>query len=432
MRLLVIAGLMGFIILEVAMSANNETQKARPVSVMAAKPRRLWDLPGGFPGVKKLSDGAIFVAASTAGHHRISGKMLETFYSHLKRGGGLSERELAQAGVADDINLGRGYWAVQSRDGGATWAEVTNDAMRIFSGSSCGGLVELKDGTLLGNYVFSIYTDQKQELILWRSQDKGKTWSPAEFAQMTGPMQKDPAWGDGRMGGCFYSRMQELPDGSILLFGHAVFAGDRKCRVVAYRSADRGRSFQYYATVAFIDNDSTPLAAGGVNEPEAVQLPGGEMLCFMRTAEYEPLLLARSPDGGRNWSPPEKVGVDGIRPTPVLLQNGVLALSYGRPGVWVVFSTDGGRWWTNKTCIYIWHSLWGEGHLPKTKHYLVPGYHTFERSDCNARICEIAPNRLLVVYSAPKTMENKPIDAQDALSRSSCFVWGVTLDIGLK
>ena len=404
---------------------------AQALDIRIGNPGRVGDKPGGFPNVKKLTDGTILVAASEGGHQPITGESVMRLRSHLKSGGGLSDEELTKAGIPKDINLCRGYWAVRSSDGGKSWSPVTNDVARVFAASSCGTFSELADGTLLANYVFSINTADGQELITWRSNDKGQTWSKARFTPLICPPQRDLAWGEGVIGGCFYSRILDLPDKSLLLFGHTQFEGDRKYRVVVLRSTDQAKSFHYYATVAYEDNSSSTLRPLGFCEPEAVRLKTGEILCFMRTAEYEPLFVSRSTNDARTWSSPQRIGVDGILPTPVLLDNGVLALSYGRPGVWLIFSTDNGRWWTDKRCIWTWNSLWGEGHLPKTRHYSTPGYHTFERSDCNARMTQIAPNKLLLVYNAPIDATSSPnaaaIDYHEGPGQSG--IWGVIINV---
>lgn len=339
-----------------------------PLVVEVGEPRILVARPGGFPALKVLGD-RIVAKASTGEHRRIGGDDLLRFCDHLKHGGGLSAAELAATGIPADMHLGWGHWAIDSTDGGTTWADVGNPLTAAFL-DTCKAL---RDGTSICLYYFSIQPPGREELLIWRSRDAGATWSGPEVAEVIGPRHADTGWDNPYLGGTFYGGIEELSDGSLLLFGHTRFLNDRSGRVVVYRSLDQARSFHYYATVAYARNSSTTLRPLGFNEPGALQLEDGELLCFMRTAEYEPIFVSRSQNEGRTWSPPERVGVDGILPTPVLLRNGVLALSYGRPGVWITFSTDRGQWWTDRKCIWAWHSLWGEGHLPVTPHYTAPG-----------------------------------------------------------
>ena len=42
---------------------------------------------------------------------------------------------------------------------------------------------------------------------------------------------------------------------------------------------------------------------------------------------------------------------DGAYPSLAVLSDGVVVMSYGRPGAMLVFSGDGGRTWTDPTCV---------------------------------------------------------------------------------
>ncbi|MEW6750880.1 MAG: sialidase family protein [Candidatus Latescibacterota bacterium] len=407
------------------------TARARPrgsLRVEVGAPRPLAERPGGFPSARVLG-GWLLVGASTAPHRRIGAPELLRFRDHLRAGGGLSPGELEAAGIPPDIHLGRGHWAIQSADGGDTWTPVADPITATFL-STCH---ELRDGSWVCLYLLSLQPAEGEELLVWRRPHPGASWSGPHAARVTGPRHADTGWDNPYLGGAFYGGLEELEDGSLLLFGHTRFVGDRSSRVVVYRSVDRAESFHYWATVAYEEGPSSPLRPIGFNEPGVVRAADGDLLCFLRTAEYEPICLSRSRNDGRTWSPPERVGVDGILPTPVRLDSGVLALSYGRPGVWVAFSADHGRWWSDRRCLWAWHGLWGQGHLPTTPHYTAPGYATFERSDCNARLCRVGPDRLLAVYGAPPPESGmEPLDAQDAGARAACRIWGVTLSVRLE
>jgi len=58
-----------------------------------------------------------------------------------------------------------------------------------------------------------------------------------------------------------------------------------------------------------------------------------------------------SRDEGRSWSKPERTGVDGAYPSLAVLSDGLVVMSYGRPGAMLAFSADGGRTWTDPTCV---------------------------------------------------------------------------------
>jgi len=60
------------------------------------------------------------------------------------------------------------------------------------------------------------------------------------------------------------------------------------------------------------------------------------------------MYLSRSSDQGVTWSPPEAFTPNGVWPRLLQLENGVLALVSGRPGVQLRFSVDGkGKKWTD-------------------------------------------------------------------------------------
>ncbi|MBA4388094.1 MAG: hypothetical protein C0404_08945 [Verrucomicrobia bacterium] len=112
-------------------------------------------------------------------------------------------------------------------------------------------------------------------------------------------------------------------------------------------STDNGRSFERRGTIA-ADPDGTLQ----MNEPVIAATAEGALVCAIRTDPKPGMLMTSSLDRGRTWSKPAKLHPFGVFPGMVLLGNGVLALSYGRPGVHLKFSPDGcGRGWTEPTTL---------------------------------------------------------------------------------
>ncbi len=157
----------------------------------------------------------------------------------------------------------------------------------------------------------------------------------------------------------------QLRDGSLLASLYGQFKTDRvlvptmpgkwKCfkyRTFVVRSTDRGRTWNYLATVAY-DPD---VGLESFCEPDLLTLPEGDILCFMRTGgsggRFTPLHLSRSKDDGRTWSHPEPVADRGVWPNACRMKNGVLVCTYGRPGNWLMFSLDDGRTWKSPFCFY--------------------------------------------------------------------------------
>jgi hypothetical protein len=154
-------------------------------------------------------------------------------------------------------------------------------------------------------------------------------------------------------------KIVQLPNGDLLAPMYGNFTGDAQYRVMLVRSADGGKSWSYHDTVAYDPNDPNPELFGaycGHCEPSLALLADGRLLCAMRTqgaelaAEYRPIYLSWSDTQGRNWSKPEPTDphLENIWPTLAVLDNGVVACQYGRPGVHVAFSLDNGHTWQDR------------------------------------------------------------------------------------
>jgi hypothetical protein len=134
-----------------------------------------------------------------------------------------------------------------------------------------------------------------------------------------------------------------LTNGSLFATVYGKFAGDTKDSCWSVTSKDAGKSWQYQATVA-----NGPEIAGvpeGANESNTCRLADGRLMTVYRTggAYY----TSRSSDEGTSWSMPEPMeGVSSVEPQLVRLENGVLVLSGGRPGLFVWICADGkGKKW---------------------------------------------------------------------------------------
>ena len=120
-------------------------------------------------------------------------------------------------------------------------------------------------------------------------------------------------------------------------------------RVMCVASTDCGKMWTLRGIVAG-DPEKTTWGYG-FGEQSIALAPNGDLLCAMRTKSSNDmghthyLPLSRSSDGGRTWSAPEPVAEFSVTPHLLALQNGAMALIYGRPGVHVKLSADSGRTW---------------------------------------------------------------------------------------
>ena len=107
-------------------------------------------------------------------------------------------------------------------------------------------------------------------------------------------------------------------------------------------STDNGRSFQKRGMIA------TPGQGDNFGEPTLAETGDGGLVCVFRKTDQRqrPMGIAFSKDSGKTWSKEVEMFDHGVKPQLLRLGNGVTALSFGRPGVELSFSTDGGRTWT--------------------------------------------------------------------------------------
>jgi hypothetical protein len=126
--------------------------------------------------------------------------------------------------------------------------------------------------------------------------------------------------------------------------------------VAFYRSTDNGISWKIQGRIPYqgdiaIDTNANKRVAFGFTEPGFEILSDGSMICVSRTSDgfgYSPMYISRSADMGKTWSRPVPFTRAGVLPRVLQLENGVVVLSAGRPGVQLRFSTDGkGEKWTD-------------------------------------------------------------------------------------
>lgn len=132
------------------------------------------------------------------------------------------------------------------------------------------------------------------------------------------------------------------------------------------RSTDEGKTWNHFSTV------------GPGGEPAVVRLSATEQTAVIRGDRNSRMKQMFSHDSGRTWSKPVDLEVGKVLPDLVLMSNGVLACSYGRPASCLMFSMDGGKTWPS--------------------HHVISDKTGFNYTS----IREISPGRLLYMHDAPK------------------------------
>ena len=150
-------------------------------------------------------------------------------------------------------------------------------------------------------------------------------------------------WGD----------IKQLSDSSLLAGVYPTYYLDENGKVKSggvsfYKSSNEGKNWQIVGKIPFKLSNKDPLQVGkSFEEPTFEILSDSTLLCVMRSGTTSPMYKAYSCDFGKTWTEPEPFTPNGVKPKLMLLENGVLVLVSGRPGIQVRFCFDGiGREWT--------------------------------------------------------------------------------------
>lgn len=157
---------------------------------------------------------------------------------------------------------------------------------------------------------------------------------------------------DGSMPIVWWGNIIELSDKSLVAGVYPTFYLSSEGKVLEgsvsfYKSTDKGANWELLSIIPFIkDGIADVRGNNSFDEPAFDILPDSSFICVMRTGATSPLYKTFSYDNGKTWTTPKPFTPNGVRPVLLVLQNGVLVLSSGRPGVQIRFSLDGGSNWT--------------------------------------------------------------------------------------
>src|SRR5205085_2713896 len=100
-----------------------------------------------------------------------------------------------------------------------------------------------------------------------------------------------------------------------------------------------GRRWAYRGSVA--DEHCMLAGAEGPCEAAMCRLKDGRLMCVFRNEGGQPYGRSFSSDEGKTWSEPAAIEARSVQPSLVTMKDGTVALSGGRPGVFVWFNVDG-------------------------------------------------------------------------------------------
>jgi len=243
-----------------------------------------------------------------------------------------------------------------SRDGGRTWQAGT--------GGFGEGAEQLRDGSVVGLVYRCLPIKEKEgwySVARFLSKD-GRRFEKDE-ARMFVPEAKAAMGHAPHVGPLFMRSIIERNDGSLVAYMAGWFKSDTALcpygrgrpysRSYVCESNDGGRTWRYLTTIGY-----EQIGSEGYNEGSMRRLPDSSWLAVMRTGnardfncQDNPIMWSASRDEGRTWSKPQRTGLKGCYPSLAVLGDGSLVMSYGRPGAMIAFSPDGGRTWTDATCV---------------------------------------------------------------------------------
>ena len=130
-----------------------------------------------------------------------------------------------------------------------------------------------------------------------------------------------------------------LEDSAYLATAYGHFEGDERDSIVAVESTD-GTNWTVRSVIA--DAACPVPGKGGPSESAICRLQDGRIMCVFRVESRMPFGQSWSSDEGRTWTPAIAMpGVFSVQPSLAVMEDGAVALSGGRPGLFLWLNADG-------------------------------------------------------------------------------------------
>jgi hypothetical protein len=181
------------------------------------------------------------------------------------------------------------------------------------------------------------------DLHYWQLQDGGRRYTVDPWGAHVQGLPRDvvpsTVWSRwAHVGFALHGTAVQTAPGTWVTTGYGGYEGDAKATTEALVSQDDGRTWTYLGTVA--GPDAVPESNEGFDEAATVQLPNGGLMCVGRVGAMQPLARTYSHDGGKSWSAMDRLPIGSVCPSATALDNGVVAVSAGRPGLSLALSPD--------------------------------------------------------------------------------------------
>lgn len=297
---------------------------------------------------------------------------------------GLSESHLlCSISRERDVHDQERFW-LESFDAGRTWKPCSwwpvVGLPGSYPGVFCG--ISQKNWLVCWGDAFAASEPGLYHLPSWKSVDGGATWSsftgqirfpfgrPKDIYDPNDPWRKErpdlvakgfvkplpPAslepwfkeFGHRRIPALHC--VMALTDGALLGLIHGLEREGAKRSIYALRSEDGGGHWKFLGPVAVYSpaveaEFASSRPADGFTEPSLLRLPNGRLRVMLRMGSHYPLYTSLSKDQGETWTPPQRTSLQGILPSCVRLENGLVLLASGRPDTSLNVSFDEGNTW---------------------------------------------------------------------------------------